>query len=55
MNSSYGKSYLKPIDDDNEYVKKDDWNQFINRHFNLIKMATPLYNGKGYKMQEYVW
>ena len=51
MNSSYGKSYLKPIDDDNEYVKNDDWNKFINRHFNLIKMATPLYNGKGYKVK----
>ena len=51
MNSSYGKSYLKPIDDDNDYVKKEDWNSYINRHFNQIKMATPLYNGNGYKVK----
>jgi hypothetical protein len=50
MNSSYGKSYLKPIDTDNDYVKNDDWLKFINRNFNLIKQATPLANGKGYKV-----
>jgi len=50
MNSSYGKSYLKPIDSDNKYVRNDEWLGFINRHFNLIKQATPLANGKGYKV-----
>jgi len=50
MNSSYGKSYLKPIDSDNKYVRNDEWVWFVNRHFNMIKQATPLANGKGYKV-----
>ena len=50
MNSSYGKSYMKPIEADNVYVKKDDFLKFVNRHYNSIKIATPLYNGKGFKV-----
>jgi hypothetical protein len=50
MNSSYGKSYMKPIDSDIQYVKTDDFVKFVNRQFNYIKQATLLANGKKYKI-----
>jgi hypothetical protein len=50
MNSSYGKSYMKPIDSDIQYVKTEDFVKFVNRHFNYIKQATLLANGKKYKI-----
>jgi hypothetical protein len=50
MNSSYGKSYMKPIESDIEYIKTEDFVTFVNRHFNYIKQATLLANGKKYKI-----
>lgn len=50
MNSSYGKSYMKPIDADIEYVKTEDFVKFVSRNFNYIKQATLLANGKKYKI-----
>jgi hypothetical protein len=50
MNSGYGKSYMKPIDSENEYVSVDDMDLFINRNYNSIKEATLLANGKSYKV-----
>jgi len=45
MNSSYGKSYLKPIETDTEYIKKDDKEKYIDRNFNYIKEFITLPNG----------
>ena len=53
MNSSYGKSYLKPIDSDCKYVKAEDFDTFMDRNFNYIKEATQLANGKYYKVKYY--
>ena len=49
MNSCYGKSYLKPIDTDIEYVKAKDMEEFISRKYNHIKEATILENEKHIK------
>lgn len=51
MNSSYGKSALKPIDSDVDYVHKDVFNAFVDRNFNYIKEATLLANGKYFKVK----
>ena len=50
MNSSYGKSYMKPIDSDNQYIKVDDMDKFIDRNYNSIKEATKLHNDRYYKV-----
>ena len=44
MNSAYGKSLLKPIDEDTKIVYKKDWDKFINRHYNFIKDYTHINN-----------
>jgi len=51
MNSSYGKSALKPIDSDCDYIPADSFNAFVDRNFNYIKEATLLANGKYYKVK----
>jgi len=28
MNSSYGKSFMKPIETEKKYIKKEDWNKY---------------------------
>lgn len=53
MNSSYGKSYLKPIDSDCKYVPADEFDKYMDRNFNYIKEATKLANGKYYKVKFY--
>ena len=50
MNSSYGKSYMKPIETEDYYVKNDEYVAFINRNYNSIKQATKLANRKGFKI-----
>ena len=50
MNSSYGKSYMKPIDSDNRYVKIEEMDKFIDRNYNSIKEACLLHNGRYYKV-----
>jgi hypothetical protein len=53
MNSSYGKSYLKPIDSDCKYVPAKDFDTYMDRNFNYIKEATKLANGQYYKVKFY--
>jgi len=53
MNSSYGKSYLKPIDSDCKYVPAKDFDTYMDRNFNYIKEATKLANGLYYKVKFY--
>lgn len=45
MNSSYGKSILKPVDSDSKYVEKKNMAKFIKRNYNSIKVITDLNNG----------
>ena len=50
MNSSYGKSYMKPIETDKKYIHKDDYEKFQDRHFNNIKQTTELFDKEHYKV-----
>ena len=52
MNSSYGKTCLKPIDSDIEYVKVDDWNKYVVRNYNYIQEAVLLANGLYMKVKK---
>jgi len=45
MNSSYGKTCLKPIDCDTDYIHIDEWNTYLIRNYNYIKEAVLLANG----------
>ena len=51
MNSSYGKTCLKPIDCDCEYIPVKRWKKYCLRHYNYIKEATLLANGLFYKVK----
>ena len=51
MNSSYGKSYLKPIDSDSHYIRAEDFDSFMDRNYNYIVEAVKLANGKYYKVK----
>jgi len=46
MNSSYGKTGLKPIDSDVKYVNPKNKANFIQNHFNHIKCGTDMPNGQ---------
>lgn len=52
MNSSYGKTCLKPIDSDIEYVKVNDFEEYVIRNYNYIKEATLLANGNYMKVKK---
>lgn len=51
MNSSYGKSCLKPIDTDSYYIKKEDFLEYIIKNYHYVKEATLLSNKKYYKVK----
>ena len=51
MNSSYGKSYLKPIDSDSHYIPEKEFDKFMDRNYNYIQEAVKLANGKYYKVK----
>ena len=52
MNSSYGKTMMKPITSDTKYVKKENINRFLNKYFEFIKEPfTLLPNGQYYKIK----
>ena len=50
MNSSYGKSYLKPIVTDTTYLKEKEKDTFVDRNYNYIKEFIELPNGQ-YKVK----
>ena len=52
MNSSYGKTCLKPIDSDNEYVHIDEWKKYVVRNYNYIIEAVLLANGMYMKVKK---
>jgi len=51
MNSSYGKTCLKPIDSDIQYIKVNDFEKYVIRNYNYIKEATLLANGNYMKVK----
>ena len=51
MNSSYGKSCLKPIDTDSYYIKKEDFKEYIIKNYHYVKECTLLSNKKFYKVK----
>jgi len=51
MNSSYGKSCLKPIDTDSYYIKKEDFKEYIIKNYHYVKECTLLSNKKYYKVK----
>jgi len=51
MNSSYGKSFMKPIDTEKKYIKKEYFETFLHRYYNDIKTATDLPDGKMVKVE----
>lgn len=51
MNSSYGKSCLKPIETDYIYKKEKDLNKYVNKYFNYIKEYTKVADSDVYKIK----
>ena len=51
MNSAYGKTIMKPIEEKCDYVKREEIDKFLDRHHNHIKIATLLPNGRMYKVR----
>ena len=51
MNSSYGKSFMKPIETEKKYVNKDYFGTFLHRYYNDIKVATELPDGRTIKVE----
>tara|TARA_R110000772_G_scaffold2902_5_gene10768 strand:- start:2109 stop:5378 length:3270 start_codon:yes stop_codon:yes gene_type:complete len=50
MNSSYGKTCLKEINEKYDYVKNEDFEEFMSRRYNWIKKAVKCENGHGYRI-----
>ncbi len=50
MNSSYGKTCLKEINEKYDYVSNKDFKKFMERQYNWIKKAVPCENGQGYRI-----
>lgn len=51
MNSSYGKSFMKPIETEKKYIKKEDWNKYLERNYNDIKTAIELPDERTIKVE----
>ena len=52
MNSSYGKTFMKPIDSDKEYIPVKGLKKYIDYNFNNIKTITLLHNEKMYRVEK---
>ena len=51
MNSSYGKTLLKPIDTDTKFISKKEIEDFMGRNYNWIIEAEELPCGRTYKVK----
>ena len=49
-NSCYGKTALKEIAEENAYVGKKEFDEYIVRHYNWIKEAVESHDGKRYRI-----
>lgn len=52
MNSAYGKTLLKPIEDERKFIKKKDYETYVVKHYNWIKEAELCGNDKWWIVQE---
>ena len=52
MNSSYGKTFMKPIDSDKEYISVKKLKEYIDYNYNNIKTITLCDNGKMYRVEK---
>jgi len=52
MNSSYGKTFMKPIDSDKEYIAVKDLQKFIDYHYNNVKSIVLCDNKKLYRVEK---
>ncbi len=52
MNSSYGKTFMKPIDSDKEYIPVNTLEKYIGYHFNNIKSIVLCDNKKLYRVEK---
>jgi len=50
MNSSYGKTCLKEVNEKHDYVPNDKFEKFMSRNYNWIKKAVQCENGNGYRI-----
>ena len=58
MNSAYGKTLLKPIEDETKYIssygdENKTYENYICKHYNSIKEIIELPNGHDYKIKQY--
>jgi hypothetical protein len=52
MNSSYGKTFMKPIDSDKEYISVKSLSKYIDYNYNNIKSITLCDNEKMYRVEK---
>ena len=52
LNSIYGKTILRPIDDKTKFIKKDDWSNYIRMRYNYMIEAEMLTNSNNIKVRE---
>ena len=58
MNSAYGKTLLKPIEDETKYIscygeENKTYENYVCKHYNSIKEIVKLPNGHDYKIKQY--
>lgn len=51
MNSSYGKTALKEINEDVKYIHNGAYDDFVYKNYNFIKDITPQANEQGYRIK----
>lgn len=51
MNSAYGKSLLKPIDEEDKYIRADRFDVYMQNNYAWIKFAELLPNERYYKVR----
>jgi len=53
MNSAYGKTLLKPIENETKYITKDKEEEYVSKYFDYIKEYEELPNGVDIKIKQY--
>jgi len=50
MNSAYGKTIMKPIEDETKFIKKDEYENYVSNNFTFMKEAEEI-TGNFYKVK----
>jgi hypothetical protein len=50
MNSSYGKTALKEIDEEVKYINNEDFDKTLKKRYNWVKHATRTVCGKRWRV-----